>query len=185
MKVRTVILDMKNIQAPDDIKGKIERLTKEVKKLKNHDDEEVITLDELLRKTFEKLSFNNVDDLNALSDELKTAIEKAQKINAENERLTSELGGEFAYVKTYQDLCKNHPEFEKEKVLEFMKIISEAVTGIKSVNNLVLLGRTNFISNIKKQTSGKLLKSGLYPELSLNKLFDTILSNLFVNLQLY
>ncbi|MDY2687070.1 MAG: DEAD/DEAH box helicase family protein [Candidatus Enteromonas sp.] len=185
VKVRTVILDMKNIQAPDDIKGKIERLAKEVKKLKNHDDEEVITLDELLRKTFEKLSFNNVDDLNALSDELKTAIEKAQKINAENERLTSELGGEFAYVKTYQDLCKNHPEFEKEKVLEFMKIISEAVTGIKSVNNLVLLGRTNFIANIKKQTSGKLLKSGLYSELRLNKLFDTILSNLFVNLQLY
>ena len=116
---------------------------------------------------------------------LDEAIEKAKKINEENEKLSAEFNGEFAYVKTYQDICKNHPEFDKDKVLQFVKIISEAVVGIKSVNNLVLLGRTNFIANIKKQTSGKLLKEGLYSSLGLNTLFDTVLGNLFVNLQLY
>ncbi len=185
VKTRTIILDMKNVKAPTNIKTDVERLAHEVKSLKNHDDEEVISLNELLKNAFEKLSFNNVDDIDKLSKELQEAIEKARKINEENAKLSAEFGGEFAYVKTYQDLYKNHPEFDKSKLLSFIKVISEAVAGIKSVNNLVLLGRTNFIANIKKQTSGRLLKEGLYSALSLNILFDTVLSNLFVNLQLY
>ena len=88
-------------------------------------------------------------------------------------------------MKTYQDMCKNHPEFNKDDVLQFFKILAEAVAGIKSVNTLVLLGRTNFIANIKKQTSGKLLTTGLYSKLRLAELFESILGNLFVNLQLY
>ena len=185
VKIRTIVLDMKNVKVPDDFKAYINILTHEVKKIKNHDDEEVISLDELLKKTFDKLAFNNVDDINGLSKEIQEAIERAKKINEENEKLSAEFNGEFAYVKTYQDICKNHPEFDKDKVLQFVKIISEAVVGIKSVNNLVLLGRTNFIANVKKQTSGKLLKEGLYSSLGLNILFDTVLGNLFVNLQLY
>ena len=185
IKVRTVILDMKNVKAPEPIKIKVQSLTHEVKRMKNHDDEEVIKLDEFLRKTFEKLSFNNADDLSALDAELQDAIDKARKINEENEKLAAEFNGEFAYVKTYQDMCKNHPDFNKDDVLKFIKILAEAVAGIKSVNTLVLLGRTNFIANIKKQTSGRLLKEGLYSRLRLAELFDSILGNLFVNLQLY
>ena len=185
IKVRTVILDMKNVKAPEPIKIKVQSLTHEVKRMKNRDDEEVIKLDEFLRKTFEKLSFNSADDLSALDAELQDAIDKARKINKENEKLAAEFNGEFAYVKTYQDMCKNHPDFDKDDVLKFIKILAEAVAGIKSVNTLVLLGRTNFIANIKKQTSGKLLKEGLYSKLKLAELFDSILGNLFVNLQLY
>ena len=185
VKIRTIVLDLKNIKVPDNFRVYIDTLAHEVKKIKNHDDEEVISLDVLLKNAFDKLAFNNANDIDSLSKEIQEAIEKARKINKENEKLSAEFNGEFAYVKTYQDICKNHPEFEKDKVLKFVKIISEAVVGIKSVNNLVLLGRTNFVANIKKQTSGKLLKEGLYSSLALNTLFDTVLGNLFVNLQLY
>ena len=82
-------------------------------------------------------------------------------------------------------MSKNHPEFNKDDILEFMKIIYSAVKEIKTINNLVLLGRNNFINNIKSQTSSKLLKAGMYAKLTLPKIFDSILSNLFVNLQLY
>ena len=181
IKVRTIVLDMKNVKAPEPIKIKVQSLTHEVKRMKNHDDEEVIRLDEFLRKTFEKLSFNNAADLSQLDTELQDAIEKARKINEENEKLAAEFNGEFAYVKTYQDMCKNHPDFDKDDILKFIKTLSEAVAGIKSVNTLVLLGRTNFIANIKKQTSGKLLKEGLYSKLRLAELFDSILGNLFAH----
>lgn len=185
VKIRIIILDMKNVSAPDGIKLKVEKLAHEIKKIKNHDDDEVITLDELLKKTFEKLAFNAVDDMNSLNKEIQDAIEKAQKINEENDRISREFNGEFAYVKSYRDLCKNHPEFDSNDILKFFKIINDSVKNIKQINNLVLLGRTNFISNIKKQTSGKLLKEGLYVSLSLNKIFDVVLGNLYVNLQLY
>lgn len=185
VKIRTVVLDMKSVKAPDQVKVNLERLTSAVKHLKNHEDEEVIRLDEFLRETFKKLSFNSVSDFNELDESIKTAIETANKINEENEKLAKEFDGEFAYVKTYQDMAKNHPEFEKDDVLKFMKIIYDAVKEIKTINNLVLLGRNNFINNIKSQTSSKLLKAGMYAKLTLPKIFDSILSNLFVNLQLY
>ena len=185
VKIRTTILDMKSVKVPDQVKTNFERLTSAVKHLKNHEDEEVMKLDEFLRETFKKLSFNNVSDFNELDESIKIAIETANKINEENEKLAKEFDGEFAYVKTYQDMSKNHPEFNKDDILEFMKIIYSAVKEIKTINNLVLLGRNNFINNIKSQTSSKLLKAGMYAKLTLPKIFDSILSNLFVNLQIY
>lgn len=185
VKMRTIVLDMKNISVSDDFKKKIAVLTHEIKNIKNRDDEEVIKLDEFLRSVFAKLQFNNIDELEILSSEIQEALEKAQKINEENIKLAKEFNGQFAYVKTYQDLCINHEEFLKEDVLEFVKVLEKAVSNIKSINTLVLVGRNNFIANIKKTTSSTLLKRGLYKKLSLNTLFDSVLSNLFVNLQLY
>lgn len=185
VRVRVVILDMKGVAAPEDIKKSIEQLVREVKSIKNKDDTEVIKLDEFLNELFKKLQFENVSDYSELSADIQKAIERAHEINKENAKLASMFNGEFAYVKTYQDFCNNHPEFNKADVLEMMKIIEIAVSSIKSVNNLVLLGRTNFIASIKSQTSADLLMKGLYKKLQLNKHFDSILSNLFVNLQLY
>ena len=185
IKMRTVVLEMKNIKAPDDFKKKLERLTHEIKRIKNRDDEEVMKLDEFLKNVFAKLEFSNIDELEVLSTEIQEALERVKKINEENERLAKEFEGQFAYVKTYQDLCISHEEFAKEDVLKFVKILEKAVSGIKSINTLVLVGRSNFIANIKKQTSSILLKNGLYKKLSLNTLFDSVLSSLFVNLQLY
>lgn len=185
VKIRTVILDMKSVKAPDEVKAKLSNLTHAIKHIQNREDEEVIKLDEFLRQTFEKLSFNSISDFEELDKEIQEAIDRANKINEENAKLVSEFNGEFAYVKTYQDMCKNHPEFDKDDSLKFMKIISTAVSEIKSINNLVLLGRNNFINNIKSQTSKKLLKEGMYAKLNLGSIFDQILSNLYVNLQLY
>ena len=185
VKTRTVILDMKNIHIPDDFKERVRQLTHEVNNLQNKDDEEVIKLDEFLRKTFEKLQFNTIDDLNQLSAEIKEAMEKARQINEENEKMASEFNNQFAYVKTYQDICKNHPELNKKDIFEFVKTLENAISDINSINTLVLVGRSNFISNVKSSTSSDLLKKGLYKKLKLNQLFDGILSKLFVNLQLY
>jgi type I restriction enzyme R subunit len=185
VKMRTVILDMKNIHIPDDFKERVRQLTHEVNNLQNKDDEEVIKLDEFLRKTFEKLQFNTIDDLNQLSVEIKEAMEKARQINEENGKMASEFNNQFAYVKTYQDICKNHPELNKKDIFEFVKTLENAISDINSINTLVLVGRSNFISNVKSSTSSDLLKKGLYKKLKLNQLFDGILSKLFVNLQLY
>lgn len=185
IKLRTVTLDMKNIKAPDSIKTKIEGLTREVKRLQNHEDDRVVKLDEFLRGLFEKLQFNDADGYNAIDAEIQEALEKARAINEENARLSAEFGGQFAYVKTYQDFCANHPDFNHEDVMLFMKIVERAVSGISSVNSLVLVGRTNFIANVKKNSTSELLTTGLYKKLSLNTTFDAVLGNLFVNLQLF
>lgn len=185
VKTRTIILDMKNINIPEDFKEHIRKLSHEVGKIQNKDDEEAIKLDEFLKKTFAKLQFNDGADLGELSDDIRKAMDKAKAINDENDRLASRFNGQFAYVKTYQDICKNHPNFNKDDVFAFVKILEEAIQNINSVNNLVLIGRQNFTANIKKKTSGRLLKEGLYAKLKLNELFDSILSKLFVNLQLY
>ena len=185
IKMKTVVLDMTNSSVPFEIKQSLERLTGEIRNIKNHDDEEVKKLDEFLKETFKKLEFNDADDLSQLSQDIQEAIKRAKKINEENERLSKEFNGEFAYVKTCQDICINHPEFCKDDVLQLLKILGKAVSNIKSVNTLVLVGRSNFISNIKKQTSGELLTKGIYKKLSLNTMFDPVLSDLFVNLQLY
>ncbi len=185
VKVRTVILDMKDVKAPDEVKTRIEGLTKEVKKLQNHDDERVLQLDEFLKGLFEKLQFNSADEFNLLSEEIQEAMEKARAINEENARLSAEFGGRFAYVKTYQDLCTNHPDFVPDDVMKFMKIVEKAVSGIATVNSLVLVGRTNFIANVKKNSTSELLTAGLYKKLNLSATFDAVLGNLFVNLQLF
>lgn len=185
IKRRTIVLDMKNVKAPEEFKSHLEALTHEVKRLKNKDDEEVIKLDEFLRKTFEKLSFDNMEEFDQMDAEIQEAIRKAKAINEENERLSAEFGGEFSYVKTYQDTLREHPNLDQDALMEFLKVVEESVSEIKSVNNLVLVGRTNFIANVKKQTTAKLLSKGLYKKLKLKDIFDEVLGKLFVNLQLY
>ncbi len=187
VKVRTTILDMKvsNANAPDAFKTSIERLTHEIKHLKNHDDEEVIKLEDFLKKTFEKLQFNTITDFSELDKEVQEAIAKAKAINDENERLSSEFHGNFAYVKSYQDACLAYPDFNKDDIISFFKVLEGAIIEINAVNNLVLAGRDNFIDNVKKKTSSALLAQGLYKKLNLKTNFNSILSKLFVNLQLY
>jgi type I restriction enzyme R subunit len=185
IKIRTVVLDMKNINAPNDFKEHLEKLTHEIKSLQNHDDEKVINLDEFLKETFKKLQFNDINDIQNLDKDILAALEKAKAINEENAKLSSDFNGNFAYVKTYQDMVRDYPTINKDDAFKFVKTLEEAVTGISSVSTLVLVGRTNFIANVKKQTSGKLLTTGLYSKLDLGERFDTVLGKLFVNLQLY
>ena len=50
---------------------------------------------------------------------------------------------------------------------------------------LVVQGRQGFIDQVKKSVVGKLLKSGLYKALGLKTWIDTLLSDLYTNLQNY
>lgn len=181
IKVKTTILDM---MVSSEIKTRLGKLNTAIKNIKNKDDVRVIKLDELLKEAFKKLQ---IADLNTdeLSEELRKAIEEAERINEENERLASEFKGKFAYVKTYQDMLKNNPELDENDVKKLLLCLEEAVSNIQEINNLVLVGRTNFISNVKKEVTSKLLKNGLYKKLVLKETFDYILGQLFLNLQLY
>ncbi len=185
VKVRTVVLDMKNIKVPDQFKENIQRLATAVKNFQNKDDTEVIKLDEFLKKTFEKLQFNTPEDLDSLDKDVQDALKKAEEINTRNKKLAEEFQGNFAYVKTFQDLSTAHPEWNEEDTMSLLKEIEEAIIRINAVNNLVLTGRTNFISNVKRETAIPLSKKGLYKKLDLKDNFDPLLSKLFVNLQLY
>jgi type I restriction enzyme R subunit len=189
VKMRTVVLSMTvtpEIQAQlDKLRASVGRLSESVNHLQNKDDERVIKLDQLLKETFAKLQMADASGIDGLDADLQAAILEAQRINDENNELTKKFDGNFAYVKTYQDFCKDHPSDEKEDVLTFVKILEEAVVSINAVNNLVLVGRLNFISNVKKETSGKLLQTGLYKKLNLKETFDGALQRLYVNLQLF
>lgn len=181
IKVKTTILDM---MVSSEIKTRLGKLNTAIKNIKNKDDVRVIKLDELLKEAFKKLQ---IADLNTdeLSEELRKAIEEAERINEENERLAYEFKGKFAYVKTYQDMLKNNPDLDEDDVKKLLLCLEEAVSNIQEINNLVLVGRTNFISNVKKGVTSKLLKNGLYKKLVLKETFDYILGQLFLNLQLY
>ena len=120
-----------------------------------------------------------------MDKEIQEALAKAKAINEENARLSSEFHGNFAYVKSYQDACLAFPDFDKNDIISFFKILESAVVDINAVNNLVLAGRDNFIDNVKKKTSSTLLSQGLYKKLNLKNNFNSLLSKLFVNLQLY
>lgn len=185
VKLRTITLELKTIRAPEDIKLKLEHLVHSVKELKNRDDDRVVKLDEFLKKIFEKLSFNDVRDFNELERGILEAIKEAEDITKENKKLVKEFNNEFAYVKTFQDCRKNKSELNEEALIELLKVVSDSVKEIKSINKLVLVGRSNFINNVKSKVSVELLKRGLYKKLNLNENFDSLLEDLFVNLQLY
>ncbi|MDO9628313.1 MAG: hypothetical protein Q7I99_00310, partial [Acholeplasmataceae bacterium] len=88
-------------------------------------------------------------------------------------------------VKTYQDTMINLPELDKDKLKNILIIIQHKVNEIEKISSLVLMGKRTFIDNIKKKATSELLKSGLYSDLKVWEWYDVLLSQLFVNLQLY
>lgn len=47
--------------------------------------------------------------MDSITDELLEALERARNINYENERLSKVYGGNYAFVKTYQDAIEAYP----------------------------------------------------------------------------
>ncbi|HMM00014.1 MAG TPA: type I restriction endonuclease [Bacilli bacterium] len=189
INIKTRIL---NMEKTPEIEGWMHRLSEgtrtlqgEVSAIQNKDDERVIKLNELIRSAFDKMKVVNGDNFEELDKEIKEAILEAKRINEENRELAKTFNGHFAYVKTYQDYKKDHPEIDEDLFIELLKVIDEAVIKINAINNLVLTGRHNFMANVKKETSAALLKKGLYKELNLKDIFDDVLARVYVNLQLY
>ena len=107
---------------------KIQRFTKlvtavqrEIKNNKNKNDIKVVKLDELLKEIFNKLSISDLSNIDDLSDELEEILQEMMNINKENDRLSKSYGGNYAFVKTYQDISDLYKSLKNKK--EFKSII--------------------------------------------------------------
>lgn len=160
----------------------IKKVQEEIKRNRNHNQIEMIKLDEILQKLFSSLDIANMADIN---EELKKVLEEAQRINAENEAIAKRYNGNYAFVKTYTDAIEIHPEFGKEVIAKVIDVIFEAVQEIKSANMLILQGRDNFMANLNRKTTVKLIKSGLYDDANLDEWYDELLSETYANMKMF
>ena len=110
------------------------------------------------------------------------ALERARNINYENERLAAMYGGNFAFVKTYQDAIENYPA-DKSVIEKMLVIIYEDIKDVMSSETLVIQGRRNFADAIKRDVTKLLLKEKIY--IQVKGFYDAILNELYTNIQLF
>ena len=160
----------------------VKEIQKEIKRNKNRNQAEMVKLDELLRKLFAAM---NIDDLDNLNAQLEEILKKMRAINEENERLAKRYDGNYAFVKTFIDAAEMHNDLAKEDIAEVLDVVFEAVKDIKDMNLLVIQGRDVFTASVKKQTTAKLLKSGLYKKLVLKDWYTDLLNETYSNIKLF
>lgn len=175
-------VDSESFHTMQDTIGKIQD---EVKKNKNHNQIKMIQLDELLKKLFEQLDIVDLNDLGSINEELAHILNELRKVNEENEKLAARYDGNYAFVKTYTDMIEMHPEHSAEDIASVLDIVYGAVKDIKDSNILIIQGRDNFAASIKKLTTAKLLKSGLYKKLRLKDWYTALLNDTYSNMKLF
>ena len=176
---------MKDVATSEEYKEMTDLVVKvqeEIKRNRNHNQIDMIKLDEVLKHLFEILDISNIADIN---EELKKVLAEAQRINAENEAIAMRYNGSYAFVKTYTDAIEIHPEIDREVIAKVVDVVFEAVQEIKSANMLILQGRDNFIANINKKTTVALIKSGLYDDANLDDWYDELLSETYANMKMF
>lgn len=189
LKTSITVIDLSKF-SPDtpEVKTFNDTLTQvkhEINRNKNKDDIQMITLDIALQELFARMDIKTIDDLVYLSDEMRAILAKAIAINAENDRLAAIYDGNFGVVKTYQDTVANRPDLSNKDVEAAIQMIYGEIKEGVDTNILVVQGRQGFIDQAKKSVVGKLLKTGLYKALGLKTWIDSLLSNLYTNLQNY
>lgn len=192
LKTKIEILDLsklgdatKDFVDKDEYKTMVDLVTKvqdEIKQNRNHNQIEMVKLDEVLQKLFAMLDISNLNDIN---EELRGILEEARRINEENERLSARYDGSYAFVKTYTDAIEVHPEYDKEDIAKVLDIVYEAVKDIRSANILILQGRDNFVSSVNHMTVTKLIKAKLYGKLALNTWYNDILTETYTNMKIF
>lgn len=192
LKTKIEILDlgklldaMKEVAASEEYGTMTELVTKvqeEIKRNRNHNQIEMVKLDEMLQKLFEMLDITNLDGIN---EELRAILEEARRINEENERISARYNGSYAFVKTYTDAVEVHPDYDKEDIASMLDIVFAAVQEIQSANILILQGRDNFISSVSNKTITKLIKAKLYGKLKLKEWYNTVLAETYSNLKIF
>lgn len=155
----------------------------EISRNKNKGDIKVMKLDQLLQEIFNKLSISDLSDLDSITDELLEALKQAQNINYENERLASQYGNNFAFVKTYQDAVTDYTVVDQSVFEGTLVIVYENIKETLSVDGITAQGRKKFVDNIKKESTKDLLKAGLYQRVK--AYYDAILNELYTNIQIY
>ena len=189
-KVRVSVMDMGKLpeytkkfeksQKYNRMKDIVTQIQEAIKQNKNRGSSEMVKLDELLKKIFEALNIDNMDEIN---EQLKEILDRIRAINEENEKLAKRYDGNYSFVKTYQDACEVHPDINKEDIAKALDIIYGCVKEIQSSNVLVLQGREVFTASVKRSVSAPLLKSGLYKKLKLKDWLNDLLGEIYMNLK--
>lgn len=157
----------------------------QINKNRNKSDIKMITLDLALQQLFLSMDIKSLDDLSGLTSKMKEILMKAIAINKENERLSSIYDGNFAMVKTYQDAVSSHPDLSNKDIEDALKLIYQEIKAGVDTNILVVQGRQGFIDETKKKVVVPLIKAGLYKNLGLKTWIQTLLSDMYTNLQSY
>lgn len=186
IKTKIIIMDLGQL-TPDN--PKIQRFEKvvrevqtEIKNNKNKGDIKIVKLDQLLQEIFNKLSISDLSDIDSITDELLEALKRARDINYENERLAGLYGGNYAFVKTYQDAIETYSA-DKSEIEKMLVIIYEDIKDVITADSLIIQGRKNFADSIKQDVTKRLLKEKLYSKVKM--FYDRILNELYTNIQLF
>lgn len=186
IKTKILILDLGRFTPDNPAYRRFEKTVREIqheiKNNKNKEDIKVIKLDQLLQEIFGKLSISDLSDLDAITDELLEALKQARNINDENDRLAQIYGGNYAFVKTYQDAVEKYTA-DKSEIEGMLVSIYHDIKDVMEADTLIVQGRKNFIDSIKHDVTKPLLKAGIY--VKVKTFYDQILSELYTNLQLF
>lgn len=187
IKVSVNIMDLGRI-SPDTPEFKrfsetVVAVQNEIKRNKNKDDIKIIQLDELLQKIFEHLNIHDLSDLDSITDELLQALQKARNINSENERLADIYGGNYAFVKTYQDGSEKYDQIKPEELEQILVLIYNNMKDVLDKDIVLVQGRKNFVDTIKTRVTKILLKAKLYKKVK--AFYDVLLNELYNNIQIF
>lgn len=186
IKTKIVIMNLGEFYADNPTIQRFEKTVREIqteiKNNKNKSDIKIVKLDQLLQEIFNKLSISDLSDLDSITDELLEALKQARDINYENNRLAELYGGNFAFVKTYQDAIGEY-SVDKSVIEKTLVIIYEDIKDVIMADSLIVQGRKNFIASIKQDVTKLLLKEKLYSQIK--AYYDKILSELYTNIQLF
>lgn len=187
IKTKIKILDLSKLGIENDprIRAFVDTATDiqdVIKNNKNKEDIQVRKLNELLEEVFDKLNISDLDNMDELTDQLKEALEKAKEINKKNDELSNIYGGNFAFVKTYQDLTEDE-EIDKSIIQRVLRVIYEEVAVFYNRDIFLVQGKKNFVDSVKQKITIKLLQEGLFEKISY--IYDRMLNDLYKNIQLY
>lgn len=186
IKTKILILDLGQFTPDNSTYQRFEKTVREIqheiKNNKNKGDIKIVKLDQLLQEIFNKLSISDLSDLDAITDELLEALKQARDINYENDRLAQIYGGNYAFVKTYQDAIEKY-DADKSEIEKMMIHIYEDIKEVLEADTLIVQGRKNFADSIKHDVTKLLLKDKIY--VKVKGFYDQILNELYTNLQLF
>ena len=186
IKVKIVIMNLGELEPNNEYFTKftkaVTEIQNEIKKNKNKKDIRIRKLDELLQKIFNEMSISNLDDLDSITSELLEALKEARFINAENDRLSQAYGGNYAFVKTYQDAVADY-DMDRSVIEKVLVIVYDEMQDSLDLDIIRLQGRKNFVDVVKSKSTKKLLKDKLYG--NVKNVYTLILNELYTNLQLY
>lgn len=135
------------------------------------------------KKIFNELDIHDLSDLDSITDELLKALQEARNINSENERLASIYGGNFAFVKTYQDSIEKYDQVTKEELEQVLVLIYNNLKDVLARDIVLVQGRKNFVDTAKTRVTKILLKAKLY--IKVKKFYNMLLNDLYNNIQIF